>query len=258
MSLESSLPLSAALGQQNCTCSNCSCSKSTESCSKSTDSCSCSNCSCSNCTCSKSCLKVDYIPDPIIPVETVEPISVPTESIIPVETNIPTESITPVETDIPTDPITPVETNIPTESIIPVETDIPTESIIPVETDIPTESTSIPTNLCEENTKTETLVDPDMPDFMQASILQHQIDYHCPLVPQKTVLSDTPVVLEDIYFNSEKVDPILNSISSKFKDEKKKEIKHYMPVTKKMENKTLLSKIETRKPSFYTGNPLQN
>ena len=222
MSLESSLPLSAALGQQNCTCSNCSCSKSTESCSKSTDSCSCSNCSCSNCSCSKSCLKVDYIPDPIIPVETVEPISVPTESIIPVETNI------------------------------------PTESIIPVETDIPTESTSIPTNFCEENTKTETLVDPDMPDFMQASILQHQIDYHCPLVPQKTVLSDTPVVLEDIYFNSEKVDPILNSISSKFKDEKKKEIKHYMPVTKKMENKTLLSKIETRKPSFYTGNPLQN
>jgi len=90
----------------------------------------------------------------------------------------------------------------------------------------------------------------DIPDFMLASIQQHQIEYK-PEKP-KQVLPDTNVNLEEIYFNSEKVDPMLNSISMKFKDEKKKDIIHYLSVTKKLEQNKLSNKIETRKPSFST------
>ena len=94
----------------------------------------------------------------------------------------------------------------------------------------------------------------DMPEFMYESMMQHQIQYKGPpLYKSSNALADTNVVLEDIYFNSEKIDPMLNSISFKFKEEEKHDIKHYLRVTKKIDSSNssyrLLPQIETGKPS---------
>ena len=89
-----------------------------------------------------------------------------------------------------------------------------------------------------EQEKEEPLVD-TMPEFMAESMLQHEIIYNGPNLHENSnsqiESANTNVVLEDIYFNSEKIDPMLNSISFKFKEEEKKDIKHYMRVTKKIE-----------------------
>ena len=92
-----------------------------------------------------------------------------------------------------------------------------------------------------------------MPEFMMESMLQHQINYTGPLPTKSASQNDANVSLEDIYFQAEKIDPMLNSISHKFKDEEQHDIKHYMKITKKMEpthSFRLAAKIETRKPSF--------